>query len=720
MIPNGSLVIQLIKRANQQNATNTTNANTGRITKITSLMTVPSILEDVTLMPDFDTDAAIELAKLSFVACGGGGIKISVGSKLHAKGVTLLNHFGATELGALAPILHPNPDYDWNYLRLRTDLGLHLETVEQDGNQRICKLVGYPFAWKSRFELQDKLQANPLKPDSEVKILGRTDDLIVLATGEKVWPYPMESALEMHPQVRRAVVFGNGQFEIGVLLEPISDGDRESPDQFIDNIWPKILEGNELMDSHARISSKAAILLKPAGTEISLTDKGSVRRKEVDVVFKSQIESVYQNLAQDEATKSAISFSLEHPEESLREIAQTCLPTYNKPGSWSDESDFVALGMDSLRATRFRRILSASLRRSGHPAFTKHELPVDIIYSHPSVLSLAEALNHLQNGSNLESSSAEKMQDLLDKYAFRPKVAALQTFGSFIVITGSTGNLGANILHTTSANPYVQGIVCLIRPASDRAASSPEDLAARQRKALKDRGIYLSKGAWSKINFLPWMPGTENLGMTEDQFYEIATQLTHIFHGAWPMDFKVKVQSLEPQIKAVGELLRLARLAHSIRPNVRPRVILASSIAVVGQYAKKTRFSVVPETAMDDPETPLPIGYAEAKWVCEKLMQNAFEHLNELEPTVIRIGQVSGSQSTGFWSSKEHFPALIKASQVIGAMPDLQGVSFECVMVQVDPADRYVVTVLDSCRSSCSGCYGHHAWITAARTRLPP
>ena len=675
--------MQLIKRSNNRNAKtsmDTSAADRMTTTRITSLMTVPSILEDVTLMPDFDTDAAIELAKLSFVVCGGGGIKTLVGSKLHAKGVTLLNHFGATELGALAPIFQPTPDYDWTYLRLRTDLGLRLEPVEQDGNQRICKLVGYPFAWKSRFELQDKLQANPSKIDSEVKILGRTDDLIVLATGEN-WPYPLESALELHPQVRRAVVFGNGQFEIGMLIEPNFDSDSESSGHLIDNIWPKILEGNELMDSHARISSKSAILLKPADPEIPLTDKGSVRRKEVDAVFKSQIESVYQNLAQDEATKLAVSFSLEYPEESLREIAQKCLPIYNKAGSWSDESDFVALGMDSLCATRFRRILSASLCHSGHAPFTMHELPLDIIYSHPSILSLAKALKNLQHGSSLESSSAEKMQVLLDKYAFRQKLPAPQSIASFIVITGSTGNLGANILHTTSADPCVQGIICLIRPASDGAASSPEDVAARQRKALKDRGNFLSNEAWSKISCLPWMPGVENLGMAKNQFYAIATQLTHIFHGAWPMDFKVKVQSLEPQIHAVRELLGLACLAHSIRPNVRPRVVLASSIAVVGQYAKKTRSFIVPETAMDDPETPLPIGYAEAKWVCEKLMQSAFEHSSEVEPTIIRIGQVSGSQSTGFWSSKEHIPALIKASKAIGAMPDLRGVSLESVVV---------------------------------------
>ena len=683
-------------------------------------MTVPSILEDVTLLPEFDNDVAIELAKLSFVACGGGGVKLSVGSKLHAKGVTLLNHFGATELGALAPIFQPSPDYDWTYLRLRTDLGLQLETVEQDGNQRICKLVGYPFAWDTRFELQDKLQANPVKLDSEVKILGRIDDLIVLATGEKVWPYPLESALEMHPLVRRAVVFGNGQFEVGMLIEPVSNSDSESPERIVCTIWPEILEANKLMDNHARISSKAAILVKPVGTEIPLTDKGSVRRKEVDVIFKTQIESVYQDLALDESNNSVVSFSLEHLEESLRDIAQICLPVFKKPGSWNDESDFVALGMDSLRATRFRRILSASLRKTGHMAFTIQELPLDIIYSHPSISSLVEALTRLQRGSKLDSSPAEKMLHLINKYKFYQKIPTSQSNGNFVVVTGSTGTLGANLLHAISANPCVQRVICLIRPTSDPAARSPEDLAARQRKALNDRGISLSKDAWSRIGFLPWIPGTVNLGMTEDEFYNLATELTHVFHGAWPMDFKVKVHSLEPQIKAVQELIRLARLAHFIRPNVRARVVLASSIAVVGQYAKKSRTFLVPEVVIDDPEAPLPIGYAEAKWVCEMLMQSAFENLSELEPIIIRIGQVSGSESTGFWSGKEHIPALIKASQAIGAMPDLQGVSSECGIPRVHHAECDVVTILDSGRQSCLGGYGNHAWIPTSSTRLSP
>ena len=85
------------------------------------LMTVPSILEEFTYLPDFDFTV---LARLEMVVVSGGALKPSVGDFLHSQDVTILNHFGATELGALAPIFRPEPDYDWHYLRMRADLAL--------------------------------------------------------------------------------------------------------------------------------------------------------------------------------------------------------------------------------------------------------------------------------------------------------------------------------------------------------------------------------------------------------------------------------------------------------------------------------------------------------------------------------------------------------------------------------------------------------------------
>lgn len=657
-IPNGSLVISLLKSSEG---------------KITSLMTVPTILEDITLMGDVASEAVLQLAQLDFVLVGGGGIKPIVGANLASRAVTLLNHFGATELGALSPVFQPDEHYDWRYLQLRTDLGLRLERVEAQnasGYTRICKLIGHPFAWNTEFELQDRLEFNPKKPDSQVTILGRNDDLIALATGEKVVPHLLERHVEQHPLVRRAIVFGHGQFEIGILLEPVSEH-VESASDLIDAVWPTVLEANDLMDTHCRISSKSAIILKHPDKEIPLTDKGSVRRREVYSIFEPEITAVYTALMKDDGGNIAFTFDPENLIQHLKEVARTCLPSYNKTDALDENSDFIALGMDSLQATRYRRILQASLRKSGYEDSKANNLPLDIIYSHSSISALANALNHWIRGSSLVSDSVEKMKDLVGKYACRHEAPSLAS-GSKILITGSTGNLGANLLRILSEDERTCQLICLLRSSS--VSSTPEQLKARQESAFQDRGITLSSNGWSKIKFLPILIGVDRFGMTEDDFQNLASGITHIFHGAWPMDFKVKVQSLEPQMLVVQELLQLGRLAHASRPTIRPRIVLASSIAVVGRYPLKARSSVVPEVLMDDPETPLPIGYAEAKWVCEKVMESAYDNMKEVEPTIVRIGQLSGSRETGFWSSKEHLPALIKASQAIGAMPDLQGV----------------------------------------------
>ena len=330
-ICNGSLVLQMLRNP-----------------EFTSLMTVPTILEDIVLMEPSGA-AALKLARLDFVVVGGGGIKDSVGSALHTNGVTLLNHFGATELGALAPIFRPDKSYDWRYLRLRKDMGLKLKKLEsKDGSDEAHMLIGHQFGSNSMFELQDSLEVNPLKPEAEVKILGRKDDLLVLATGEKVSPSTMENVMEQEPSIKRAIVFGTGQFEVGVLIEPVPDvTGRESA--FIDAIWPAIIEANKTVDQHACISSKAAVVVKPPDKQIPLSDKGSAQRKEVYSQFDSEIQSMYDRLEKEGSSTALQPIDPEDPGISVRAIVQMCLPPHNKPGLWTDDDDFVRLGMDSVR-----------------------------------------------------------------------------------------------------------------------------------------------------------------------------------------------------------------------------------------------------------------------------------------------------------------------------------------------------------------------------------
>jgi len=50
----------------------------------------------------------------------------------------------------------------------------------------------------------------------------------------------------------------------------------------------------------------------------------------------------------------------------------------------------------------------------------------------------------------------------------------------------------------------------------------------------------------------------------------------------------------------------------------------------------------VPKNSINDPKIPLPMGYAEAKWVCEKGIESAHQHLCDVEPVILRIGQLTG------------------------------------------------------------------------------
>lgn len=633
-------------------------------------------MEEMVHIKDFPANSA-EIVDLDFVAVGGGGLKPAVADVLHKNGVKLLNHFGATELGALAPIFRPTADYDHRYLRLRTDLNLRLIFSDNDPNSssneaRPCKLVGYPFAWSSEFELQDALENNPRKPTSEVRILGRNDDLVVLATGEKVMPNAFEQIIENHPLIETAVVVGQGQFEIGLLIEPLSEYIDDG--EFVDKIWPYVDSANERMDRHARISTQAAIIVKPQTKEIPRTDKGSVRRRELYQVFEDDIQSMYGRLDThiDSGRVSQLDFADLRP--SIKKLVQTCLPRDVQQTEFGIDDDLITLDMDSLASTRLRRLLQASLRYSQQNGLSLIELPSDFVYSNPSIARLATALTNPYASQENASRKQQEMRKMVKKYA-KCRVSGIARKDDVVVLlTGATGNLGAHILPILSEITTVKRVISLVRVlSSSHAPASEESLRTRQEDACKKMGIPITKINWSKIDLIGYDAAAASFGISESKYEYLTMNVTHIFHSAWSMDFKRTLFSFESQIKAASNIVQLGRDIHCARTHCRPRVIMASSIAVVGRHSS----TVVPEEIASEASIPLPIGYAEAKWVCEKIFEDAFTELkDEIEPMIARIGQISGSQHTGFWTTQEHLASMVKASQSLGAMPDLDGVSF--------------------------------------------
>ncbi|KAK3695745.1 hypothetical protein B0T22DRAFT_509135 [Podospora appendiculata] len=657
-----------------------------------SMMTVPSVLDDLAQM---DTDAGIQaLRKLEFVAVGGGPLSPPVGARLAAAGVPLLNHIGATEVGALSPIFVPRPaqdNYDYRYFRLRRDFDIDvLDSDTEGGAAGRCRLVGHPFGLGAPFAIQDQLVRSADNPETDFLVVGRDDDVIVLATGEKVLPGLLEAAIAQDGECKVGVMFGRGQFEAGVLVEPrrpIGGFDEKGVEQFREHVWEIVKTVNEKVDAHAQLSSpKSIIVVTTPGKAIPRSSKDSVLRQEAWRVFESEIEAMYQEL---DGYASSLTPGADTPsmidldadlEGGLRDLVQNSIGWRIPAGQWADDDDLFELGMDSLQALELRRLIATATKSTKQTSISR-----DFVYRHPSILKLSSAIRGNETTTTGTTTPISEMERFIAKYAASTPPAET---GHVILLTGSTGSLGTHLVQHLSSLPSVARIICIIRKPSSSSTSivseSPKDdlkttFAARHGMSLPPE-IWAAKIDVLQADFAKPAPF---LGLAEPHRYDdLRRRVTHIIHNGWPMDFNRHVSSFESQFQLTRGLLHLAHDIHTYHnsPSKKPPVFMfISSIAVAANYASEPQAGgarIVPEVAMPSARCPLPIGYAQAKYVCERIIEDFAGVHGRGDGVVtkyVRVGQMTGARGTGRWNPSEHFPALVKSSLVVGGLPRVQG-----------------------------------------------
>ncbi|KAK7756911.1 putative secondary metabolism biosynthetic enzyme [Diatrype stigma] len=653
-------------------------------------MTVPSIIDDVlTSLSEEERNKAMgTLATLEFVAVGGGAINPSRAAILAQHNVKLLNHYGVTEIGAIAPIFRPGADYNWRYLRLRTDLGLQLKPIEGSAHFR---LVGFPCGWDGAFEIQDELERNPDSERTEVRILGRTDDLIVLKTGEKVMPRKIEEALNADPVIKTSVCVGQGFFEVIVIIEPIkSDTD---PELLKEHVWRLISDINPKLDQHARISSKEAIIIKPVSKTIPRSDKGSVMRREVHELFKQEIDAAY---AAMESGLAGCSFELDTGDiqGSIRKMITSLTSNTSALETIDAGEDFFENGMDSMQAVRLVRLLNSAFRMKTPDGGNFEKVTPEFIYRNPSIRQLTTAVERTMDSTGIVNgmTACDKASEMIE--LANELISGMQR-RHVILLTGATGNLGAHSLARMVRTGSVKKVICLVRDnqsipgvhngSENETGGKGQHLAGRLQASLSAAGIELTRDEWTRVEMLDLKLFQGSKSEDNSSLLDLAARVTHILHLAWPMDFNRTLQSFRPHLELVQSFINLSRTAHFTQPG-RPRVrlLFASSIAVVRHFRSSIDGetsvddhvpSVVPEVEMPDPQVAAPLGYAEAKWVCERILEHAGHEFGaELEPVVVRIGQISGPETTeGTWKTAEHIPKLVQASQKVGAFPLMNG-----------------------------------------------
>ncbi|KAL2145509.1 hypothetical protein VTI28DRAFT_7145 [Corynascus sepedonium] len=273
--------------------------------------------------------------------------------------------------------------------------------------------------------------------------------------------------------------------------------------------------------------------------------------------------------------------------------------------------------------------------------------------------------------------------------AHASKSSAADNKEKVVLVTGASGSLGSNLVYHLAQLPDVKTIVCLNR----ENRLEPE---VRQYKAMREKGIRFPEGLRPKLLVLQTDSAKPLLGLSRSQYDSLARTVTHLIHNAWPMSAKRPLAGFESQFQTMRNLIDLAREATSLRPTpFRFSFQMVSSIGVVGHYGLGSSSSgnetsggrtVVPENRVDI-DSVLPNGYGDAKWACEKMLDETLHRYpGRFRAMAVRLGQIAGSSTSGYWNPMEHFGFLVKSSQTLNALPDVDGTAYWTPVNQVAAA----------------------------------
>ncbi|KAK3394801.1 gluconate kinase [Podospora didyma] len=654
-------------------------------------MTVPFLLDDICNLPDDEGIKA--LIGMDFVGTGGAALGAGVGDRLTAGGVKLLNFYGTTETGPLSLTFAPADNYNWRYFRLRTDAKYKVDELEAKDGERRFHLTVYPFGAAEGFEIADQLIRNEEYPETDFAAVGRDDDVIVLATGEKADPLILETMLNDAPIVKSAIAFGENQFNLGVIIEPAAPLSTEDDATFRESVWDIVSAAGQKMDASARVPSPDAIIVVPQGTALPRTDKGSIPRKETYALFDKEIKAVYKKLLQA-ATDATGPLNLDSLEADLKELVHKSLGPRAPAAEWTVDESLFDLGVDSLQALQLRRVLIAAASKTDALKGVDIDkmIPPQFIYLNPSVREMATAIiNRSSSGENSLEAAAKEVNELVEKYSFTAAPNAVEaaqpstSANAVVLLTGSSGSLGSHCVADLARSPRVRRIICIIRKEKGTNAPPVPGGGQFDRTVLQSKGLELSDEEWAKVVTLEVDPTGDKLGLIPMAYAGMQGLVTHVIHAAWPMNYLMKVRSFQYQFKFLRNLVEFA--AHGSGSTKR-RFIFISSIAAVARIGLSNTGSAIAEAGASAADAACGIGYADGKLVCEKLLEQAAETFaGQLEVVSIRCGQITGAKSSGVWNANEQIPMILKTAQSLGSLPQVGG---ELSWIPVDKAASVV------------------------------
>ncbi|KAF7898164.1 hypothetical protein EAF00_004610 [Botryotinia globosa] len=546
----------------------------------------PAVLVEISKVPEYLEN----LRPIKYIMTGEGPLPNGPGDiiKSHTR---LFAGFGSTETGHTQAALPP--EENWDYFDFSTSFGVEMQ--HYSGELYELVIVRYPsieayqgifytFPDLSEYKTRDLFSKHPSK-NNLWRYEGGSDNIIVYSIGEKFNPISMEIALNSHPEVRSAIIYGTKKFQSSLLIEPI---DPES------------------CPAHARIMSQDFIAFTKPDKPFPRAGKSTVQRRQFEKLYEIELNSLYETNVNGQGTNNNTSGNSSVNKFASSDLQGTIIRTIsNLQGfeTFSPSDNFFEHGLDSLGVISLTRAVNSAFESQDPPGDSIRE---SMIYAYPSPEKLARALSNSAKDEN------ENYGEMPSKPVTGPKV---------FLLTGSTGSLGSYILSNLLREDETCKVYCLNRG---------EDTEKRQLNSSSSKGLSTD---FSRVRFLSIATDATDawLGIKLDQYKELLNEVTHIIHNAWHFDFNLSFSQMgATHIRRGRQLIDFS--AHS---RFDASIHFISSISTVGNWddnrsnsPSSSGYSTpsqsesepliqprVPEIPYEEWSLPQGLGYGQSKFV---------------------------------------------------------------------------------------------------------
>jgi amino acid adenylation domain-containing protein/thioester reductase-like protein len=500
-------------------------------------------------------------------------------------------------------------------------------------------------------------------PDGNIEFFGRSDQQVKVR-GFRIETGEVEVALVGHPSVRQAVVVAwkERSSDAALVAYVVSAAEEKEADagqlrEFLRGKLPEYM----LPSIFVNLES------------LPLTPNGKVDRKALPLPSQARPDL----RAPYVAPRTPL-------ELELAEICAQVLGLENQNGrpAVGVHDNFFDLGGHSLLGTRLVFLLREKY------GLEAADLPLRTLFEQPTVANLAQAIERVRRG---ERGSAQRsrsdfirrgqlsLEELNAEAQLDPSITAVDLVyvhvkePKHILLTGATGFVGAFLLHDllkmTSARVH-----CLLRA---------DDLEQGYLRLKHNLEAYLLWDESFRDRIKPVLGdlGEPQLGLTYDDFERLAYQVDVIYHNGAMVNFVYPYHAHKASnVLGTQEVLRLASQI-KLKP-----VHFVSTLSIL--YSGGVNDGRVFREDVDLDQVGAPFsGYAQSKWVAEKLVRQAGSR--GIPYAIYRPGLVSGHSQTGAWNTDNLISSMTRACVLLGRLPDLD------VMVNIVPVDFVSAAIID-------------------------